>query len=95
MTQLSTNPGIRGRIMSFYFMVVVGGQALGGVIMGFIAEHFGPHIAFTVAGGVPALAGITIAIVLARRHQLRIRVSLRTPRRLVRIVPRGQSILEG
>ena len=94
MTQLSTNPGIRGRIMSFYFMVVVGGQALGGVIMGFIAEHFGAHVAFMVAGGVPALAGVVIAVVLARRHQLRIRVNIRTPRRLVRIVPRGQSILE-
>jgi MFS family permease len=94
MTQLSTNPGIRGRIMSFYFMVVVGGQALGGVIMGFIAEHLGAHVAFMVAGGVPALAGVVIAVVLARRHQLRIRVNIRTPRRLVRIVPRGQSILE-
>lgn len=94
MTQLSTNLAIRGRILSFYFMVVVGGQAVGGVVMGFVAEHFGATVSFLVAGLVPALAAISVAILLARRHQLRIRVNLRSPRRLIRIVPRGQSIAE-
>jgi MFS family permease len=88
MTQLSTNLGIRGRVMSFYFMVIVGGQALGGVLMGWIAEHLGVTAAFVVAGGVPALAAITIAIVLGVRHQLRLTVNLRTPRRFIQIVPR-------
>jgi MFS family permease len=85
LTQLSTNMAIRGRVMSIYIMVMVGGQALGGIVMGWIAEHLGTTIAFAVAGLVPALAGITVAIILARRHQLRIRFGLH-PRRLVRIV---------
>lgn len=93
MTQLSTNLGIRGRVISFYFMVVVGGQALGGVIMGFIAEQFGAMVAFLVAGGMPALAGIVVGIVLARRHELRIRVDLRSWR-FVSIVPRARSLAE-
>jgi MFS family permease len=76
---------IRGRVMSIYIMVMVGGQALGGVLMGWIAEHLGATIAFAVAGLMPALAGVTVAIILAHRHQLRIRISLH-PRRLVRIV---------
>ena len=83
--QLSTNMAIRGRVMSFYLIVITGGQAVGGVLMGFIAEHLGPAIAFTVAGAFPAGAGITVAIILAVRHQLRLRFSLR-PRRFVRIV---------
>lgn len=88
MTQLSTNLGIRGRVMSLYIMVLMGGQAAGGVIMGWIAENLGPSWAFIVAGGVPALAAGTIAIVLAWRRELRLRVDFRSPRRFVRIVPR-------
>lgn len=95
MTQLSTNLGIRGRVMSFYLMVVVGGQAVGGVLMGFIAEHFGSTVAFLVAGGMPALAGIVVAVILAHRHQLRLRVSLRSPRRLFKIVPRARVVADG
>ncbi|MCU1417081.1 MAG: transporter [Schumannella sp.] len=85
-TQLSTNMAIRGRVMSFYIMVMVGGQAVGGLLMGWIAEHLGTMVAFLVAGLVPALAGVTVAVILAKRHQLRIRFSLRRSNRLVRIV---------
>jgi MFS family permease len=85
-TQLSTNTAIRGRVMSFYILVMVGGQAIGGVLMGWIAEHLGTTIAFALAGLVPATAGVTVAIILARRHQLAIRFSLRTPKRPFRIV---------
>jgi len=94
LTQLSTNLAIRGRVMSFWITVITGGQALGGVVMGWIAEGLGAQIAFAVAGLVPAAAGVVVALILARRHQLRIRVDVRNPRRLVRVVPRGQVIVE-
>jgi MFS family permease len=90
LTQLSTNLAIRGRVMSFWIMIGTGGQALGGTLMGWIAEVFGAQIAFAVAGLVPAAAGVVVGIVLAHRHQLAIRVDVRHPRRLVRIVRRGQ-----
>ena len=83
MTQLSTNLAIRGRVMSFYLMVITGGQAVGGVLVGTIAQAFGSQLAFLVAGGVPALVGLTAAVVLARRRNLRLRVH---PRHGVRIV---------
>ncbi|WP_255447621.1 MFS transporter [Schumannella sp. 10F1B-5-1] len=89
LTQLSTNLAIRGRIMSFYLMTVVGGQALGGVLMGAIAESFGPTVAFVVAGGVPALTATTVAIVLARRGRLGLTFALPWRGRFVRIVPRA------
>jgi len=87
MMQFSSNMAIRGRVMSFWAMVIVGGQALGGPLMGFIAETIGSKNALIIAGGVPALAAIAVAIVLARSGKLKVAV---TPRRgkWVAIVPR-------
>jgi len=92
LTQLSTNLGIRGRVMSFYIMVNVGGQAAGGLIIGWIAQNLGAQPAFLVAGGVPAVAGLVVALILARRHELTLQVNLRRPRQLVRIVKRPTAI---
>ncbi|MET0303780.1 MAG: MFS transporter [Microbacteriaceae bacterium] len=83
MTQLSSNLMIRGRIMSLYLIVLVGGQALGGLVMGAIAEVFGSQVALLIAGGIPLAAAIVIGLVLASRRQLTIRVGLRG----ARIVP--------
>lgn len=88
MVQLSTNPSIRGRVMAIYMVILMGGQAAGGVLIGWIAEVLGMHAAFAVAGGVPLLAAIVVASILARRHQLTVAVNLRDFRRVVRIVKR-------
>lgn len=89
LVQLSTNPAIRGRVVSFYIMVVMGGQAAGGVVMGWIAATVGGQLAFLIAGAVPLVAALVLGAVLAWRQELRIRVDLRTPpRRMVSIVRR-------
>jgi hypothetical protein len=80
--------------MAIYLTIAVGGQAAGGVIVGWIAESFGSTIAFFVAGGVPAIAAIVVGIIVGHRHQMRIMVNLRTPRAMVKIVRRGQVIQE-
>ncbi|PJJ71618.1 putative MFS family arabinose efflux permease [Diaminobutyricimonas aerilata] len=87
MTQLSTNLAIRGRVMSFYILVLVGGQAIGGPLLGWLAEHYGPRLALVISGAVPAVAAIVIGLVLARSGQLTLRVELHR-RGFVRIVPR-------
>ena len=87
--QLSTNRAIRGRVMSLYSMVMLGGQALGSPISGAIADRFGVQAAMTVAGIVPALAAIVIAIVLARSGKLSLRIRLKRMHPLVSIVPGG------
>ncbi|MDQ1598068.1 MAG: hypothetical protein QOI70_1492, partial [Microbacteriaceae bacterium] len=87
--QLSTNRAIRGRVMSLYSMIMLGGQALGGPISGAIADRFGVHVAMAVAGIVPALAAVVISIVLARSGKLALKIRLRRPRTLVQIVPRS------
>ena len=67
LVQISSNMGIRGRVMSLYIMVLIGGQAIGGPMLGWIAEHLDPHVALLVSGGVPALAALTVGVVLARQ----------------------------
>lgn len=94
LVQISSNLAIRGRIMSLYIMVLIGGQAIGGPMMGWLAEHVNPHTAVLIAGGVPVLAAVAVAVALARRGQLMLRVDLKDRRRLLRIVkhPGRQSV---
>jgi MFS family permease len=66
MMQFSSNLGVRGRVMAFWTMVIVGGQAIGGPLMGWIAEQIGPKNAMVVSGAVPAVAAVVIAILLGR-----------------------------
>lgn len=88
MMQLSSNLAIRGRVMAFWVMVVVGGQAIGGPIMGFFAEFFGAKTAMVISGAVPATAAIVISILLARSGRLRVKVSAKRGK-WVAIVPRS------
>ncbi|MFJ4027960.1 MFS transporter [Paenarthrobacter sp. NPDC089989] len=90
MVQTSSNMSIRGRVMSLYLVVLIGGQAIGGPVMGWLAEHFGPQIGILIAGGVPAAAAAVVAVVLARKSSLQLKVDLRDRRRVVRIVARTQ-----
>ncbi len=92
--QLSTNRSIRGRVMSIYSMVMLGGQALGGPISGAVADRFGVHVAMTIAGAVPALAAVVIAIVLARSGNLALKIRLSGRQRLVQIVSRRAPAVE-
>ncbi|WP_369598871.1 MFS transporter [Arthrobacter sp.] len=89
LVQMSTNVTIRGRVMSLYIMVLIGGQALGGPLMGWLAEHWGVQWATVVAGAMPALAAVIIGLVLAKRGQLTVRLNLRNVRSPVFIVPRA------
>jgi len=88
LVQVSSNMGIRGRVMSLYIMVLIGGQALGGPMLGWIAEHADPHAALLVSGGVPALAALTVAAILARKGSLQLKVDWRDRRHPVRIARR-------
>ncbi|WP_051389281.1 MFS transporter [Arthrobacter sp. 35W] len=89
LVQTTTNVQIRGRVMSIYIMVLIGGQALGGPLMGALAEHLGPQWAMVVAGAAPALAAVVIAVLLARRGELTLKVNLRSARHPVVIVRRS------
>jgi MFS family permease len=85
MIQLSTYAEIRGRVMSFYFLVAVLGQAAGSILLGWIAQAFGLTLAFLVAGSALLLVATVAAIVLARRHRLGLLILI-GPRPKIQIV---------
>ena len=88
LVQMSSNVQIRGRVISLYILVLLGGQALGGPLMGWIEETIGPHGAMVVSGLVPAGAAMLIGILVARRANLRLRFGLRGRRPTIAIVDR-------
>ncbi len=89
LVQMSSNVQIRGRVVSLYILVLLGGQALGGPLMGWIVEQTGPHIAMAVSGLVPAAAAGVVALLIARQASLRLRFGLRGRRPVLAIVTRA------
>ena len=79
---------MRGRVSALYFAIVAAGQCVGPLLIGSVAETAGLHVAFALAGGIPLAAAAVLAIVVGRSRDLRVRVDLRRPRRLIRIEPR-------
>ncbi|MBO0852512.1 MAG: MFS transporter [Nocardia sp.] len=66
MVQLETDPAMRGRVMSLYMMVFTGGTPIGGPIVGWVTEQFGPRVGFFGCGAVSAIAAIVVGVVLSR-----------------------------
>lgn len=72
MVQLTTPDGLRGRVSGIYNLVFIGGGAIGGPTVGFLAQHFGARTALTLAGSIPAIATIAIALRLRRDGRFRL-----------------------
>jgi MFS family permease len=79
LVQLSTLPEVRGRVMSVWVLVVLGGQGIGGPIMGGIVDLLGARGGMLIAGGVPAIAGVVLSLLLAKRGSLKVAVSTHRP----------------
>jgi MFS family permease len=72
MVQLTTPDGLRGRVSGIYNLVFIGGGAIGGPTVGFIAQHWGARNGLLLAGLVPAIATIAIGLRLRRDGGLRL-----------------------
>ena len=88
LVQCSATPQLRGRVMAIYTVIMFGGQTLGSPMMGWILQHFGAAMGMAVSGFVPAFVALVLCLVLARRGQLRLRLSIRRSDPIIAIVPR-------
>ncbi|MDT0268174.1 MFS transporter [Streptomyces sp. DSM 44915] len=89
--QISTDPAMRGRVISLFMMVFVGGTPFGGPLVGWLSDAFGARIGLLGGAVVCLAAAVGVAMMLARVGGLRLRISLRAGRRGVAFVPREES----
>jgi len=89
LVQTTTTPAVRGRVMSVYLMVLLGGQAIGGPTVGWLVDHIGAREAMLGCGAIVALVATAAGLAMARRSHLTLEVSVRPGTGLlpVHIVP--------
>lgn len=90
LVQLATADHLRGRVVGLYMLVFIGSGALGGPVVGLLAEHLGPRTGLLISGAVPAVVTILVCRHLARTASLRIGLTAFSVR-VVRpsVMPRG------
>jgi MFS family permease len=67
--QLGADPMLRGRVMSLYTLVFLGGTTIGSLVVGGISEAYGVRTALVVSGSAVVLAAVVLAAARARRHR--------------------------
>jgi MFS family permease len=77
LVQLSSAPTLRGRVMSVYILVLLGGQAIGGPAVGWCIDHFGARSSMFGCGGLIVLLAVGAGAAMARRSHLRVDLDLR------------------
>lgn len=80
--QIISDPSMRGRVMAVYSITLLGTTPVGGPLIGWISQEFGPRWGFAV-GGVATIAAVLVlgsAFVRARRDE---RVVVPTPEPIV------------
>jgi MFS family permease len=70
MAQLHADPRLRGRIVSVYLLVLLGGTPVGAPLVGLVSDTFGARFSLILGGVISALAAIVLsALITARAHQ--------------------------
>ncbi len=64
--QLGARPDMRGRAMSLYVLVFLGGTPLGAPVIGWIASEFGPRWVLILGGVISIVAAAAVAGAMAR-----------------------------
>ncbi|QKW10843.1 MFS transporter [Streptomyces sp. NA04227] len=90
LVQTAVEPAMRGRVMSLFMMVFVGGTPLGAPLFGWVTDTYGARISFAVAGLVSALASAGVGLALARAGGMRVTVRWHHHHPQVCLVPRRE-----
>ncbi|NYI71660.1 MFS family permease [Naumannella cuiyingiana] len=85
--QLSCPLTVRGRVMSCYQLAVIGGQAIGNLLVGRLVESIGARPALLICAAAIVLLSIGIGVAMGRQSRLRLAVGRPTFWPRVRIVP--------
>jgi MFS family permease len=69
LTQLSTDPAMRGRVVAILMALALGGTPIGAPIVGWVADQFGPRWALGVGAASGILAATIAALYLLERRR--------------------------
>ncbi|HEY9370936.1 MFS transporter [Streptomyces sp.] len=86
--QLATDPVMRGRVMSLYMMVFVGGTPIGAPLVGWLTDAYGARIGFATGGLMSLAATGLVGLILTRAGGLKMTVGWHHGHPRVRFVPR-------
>lgn len=89
--QMASDPMMRGRVMSLFIMVFMGGTPIGGPLLGWVTDTYGARVGFVSGGLISAVVAAVVGLVLARAAGLRLAVDLRRGHQHVSFVPRTAS----
>jgi MFS family permease len=67
LVQISTEPGMRGRVIAILLAITLGGTPVGAPIVGWVADTFGPRWALGIGAASGILAAVVAVIYLANR----------------------------
>jgi MFS family permease len=70
LTQLTTEPAMRGRVIAILMAIALGGTPIGAPIAGWVADQFGARWALAVGAASGILAAVIASIYLAERRRL-------------------------
>ncbi|WP_024875211.1 MFS transporter [Saccharomonospora piscinae] len=66
LVQTTVSPQLRGRVMGLYVLVLMGGNPVGGLLTGWLADTFGGRSPFYVGGAVALVAALVCGYVAHR-----------------------------
>ncbi|MFL4949317.1 MFS transporter [Streptomyces sp. MMS24-I31] len=69
MTQLNADPGMRGRIVSVYLLVLLGGTPVGAPLVGLVSDTLGARFSLILGGAISAMAAIGLSAVITARSR--------------------------
>lgn len=70
--QTTTPPQLRGRVMSLYMAIFMGGTPIGAPLVGWVANEFGPRWGLILGAGGGLLAALVALVWWSRSHHLSI-----------------------
>jgi MFS family permease len=74
--QLGTDAAYRGRVMSLWVLVFMGTAPIGALLIGWLADHFGPGASIWLGGLVSLAAGLTALVWQLRRSGARLSLQM-------------------
>ncbi len=74
--QTSTDPAMRGRVMSLYMMVFLGATPIGSPIVGWVGEAFGPRWSILIGSIATLVVALGATIWAVRNWRLKVRYRL-------------------